>query len=138
MGEVVFLDWEGIVIVHAAGCRDIDKVRARARSLYAQGLVGIDEFPTVEAAIAGYLDNFGGPDNGEVTADQVGIVRKPCMGAVRMATEGNGQRAFVIYDDATGRKLGTFPLTMPIGATVEAFELAGFRVRWSWGELDLR
>ena len=45
---------------------------------------------------------------------------------------------FNIYNKETGQKLATLPLTIPIGATVEAYERAGHSVRWGWteGEAD--
>ena len=39
---------------------------------------------------------------------------------------------FTVIDKATGKRLATFPLTIPIGATVEAFENAGYKVSWTW------
>ena len=39
---------------------------------------------------------------------------------------------FTIYDKKTGRDLATLPLTIPIGATVEGFERAGYEVGWTW------
>ena len=42
--------------------------------------------------------------------------------------------AFTIYNKETGQKLATLPLTVPIGATVEAYEKAGHSVRWGWME----
>jgi len=41
---------------------------------------------------------------------------------------------FAIYNRETGQKLATLPLTVPIGATVEAYEKAGHSVRWGWTE----
>lgn len=41
---------------------------------------------------------------------------------------------FNIYNKETGQKLATLPLTIPIGATVEAYEKAGHSVRWGWTE----
>jgi hypothetical protein len=41
---------------------------------------------------------------------------------------------FTIYDKTTGRELATLPLTLPIGATVEGFEKAGYQVGWRWSE----
>jgi hypothetical protein len=43
---------------------------------------------------------------------------------------------FIIFDKATGRKFATLPLTIPIGATVEAYERAGHNVSWGWEEGD--
>jgi len=45
---------------------------------------------------------------------------------------------FTIFETATGRKLATLPLTVPIGMTVEAYERAGHKVSWTWetGELE--
>lgn len=42
-------------------------------------------------------------------------------------------RAFIVYEKETKRKLATLPLTVPIGATLEAYEAAGFLVGWTWG-----
>jgi hypothetical protein len=39
---------------------------------------------------------------------------------------------FTIFDKATGNKLATLPLTIPIGSTVEAYERAGHNVNWGW------
>jgi hypothetical protein len=39
---------------------------------------------------------------------------------------------FTIYKLDTGEKLATLPLTVPIGATVEAFQQAGIEVSWTW------
>ena len=41
---------------------------------------------------------------------------------------------FSILDKATGKKLATLPLTIPIGATLEGFERAGHEVTWTWTE----
>lgn len=41
---------------------------------------------------------------------------------------------FSIFDKATGNKLATLPLTIPIGSTVEAYEQAGHKVGWGWVE----
>ena len=41
---------------------------------------------------------------------------------------------FTIFNKATGQKLATLPLTIPIGATVEAYERAGHSVSWGWEE----
>lgn len=41
---------------------------------------------------------------------------------------------FTIFDKATGNKLATLPLTIPIGSTVEAYERAGHNVGWGWEE----
>jgi hypothetical protein len=43
--------------------------------------------------------------------------------------------AFVVYEKETKRKLATLPLTVPIGATLESFESAGFVVGWTWGTI---
>ena len=43
-------------------------------------------------------------------------------------------RGFTIYEKETGRELATLPLTIPIGATVEGFEKAGYVVGWTWTE----
>ena len=43
-------------------------------------------------------------------------------------------KGFSIYDQETGKKFATLPLTIPIGATVEAYEKAGHKVRWGWDE----
>lgn len=44
----------------------------------------------------------------------------------------NEVRGFTIYEKETGRGLATLPLTIPIGATVEGFEKAGYVVGWTW------
>ena len=41
---------------------------------------------------------------------------------------------FTIFNSKTGQKLATLPLTIPIGATVEAYERDGHSVRWGWEE----
>lgn len=41
---------------------------------------------------------------------------------------------FAIYDRNTRNTLATLPLTIPIGATLEAFERAGYLVGWTWAE----
>jgi hypothetical protein len=43
-------------------------------------------------------------------------------------------RGFIIFNKQTGQKLATLPLTIPIGATVEAYERAGHNVSWGWDE----
>jgi hypothetical protein len=48
----------------------------------------------------------------------------------------NEVKGFIIFDKRTGNKLATLPLTVPIGATVEAYERAGHSVRWGWTEGD--
>lgn len=45
-------------------------------------------------------------------------------------------KGFNIYNSETGQKLATLPLTIPIGSTVEAYEKAGYSVRWGWEEYD--
>jgi hypothetical protein len=48
-------------------------------------------------------------------------------------------RGFIIYNRETGQKLATLPLTIPIGATVEAYKKEGYEVSWGWleGEEEL-
>ena len=48
----------------------------------------------------------------------------------------NKVNGFFIYDQETGKKLATLPLTIAIGATVEAYEKAGHKVGWGWEEGD--
>jgi hypothetical protein len=43
-------------------------------------------------------------------------------------------KGFIIYNKETRQKLATLPLTIPIGATVEAYEKAGHKVSWGWSE----
>jgi hypothetical protein len=43
---------------------------------------------------------------------------------------------FIIYEKDTGKNLATLPLTIPIGATVEGFERAGYKVGWTWTERE--
>jgi hypothetical protein len=50
-----------------------------------------------------------------------------------MKTTPNGERLFVVIDTATNEPLATLPLTIPIGSTIEAYERAGYSVRWTWG-----
>jgi hypothetical protein len=52
------------------------------------------------------------------------------IGGNRMKTT----TGFTILDKATGKKLATLPLTIPIGATVEAYNKAGYNVSWAWAE----
>jgi hypothetical protein len=39
---------------------------------------------------------------------------------------------FTIYNLETGEKLATFPLTVPIWEAVEAYQLTGYQVAWTW------
>lgn len=41
---------------------------------------------------------------------------------------------FTIFNKKTGQELATLPLTIPIGATVEAYEKAGHDISWGWKE----
>lgn len=41
---------------------------------------------------------------------------------------------FTIFNKATGQKLATLPLSIPIGATVEAYKREGHDVSWGWEE----
>lgn len=43
---------------------------------------------------------------------------------------------FTIFNKATGNKLATLPLTIPIGSTVEAYKRAGYEVTWAWEEVS--
>jgi len=43
---------------------------------------------------------------------------------------------FTIFNKATGQKLATLPLSIPIGATLEAYEREGHQVSWGWEESD--
>ncbi len=43
-------------------------------------------------------------------------------------------KRFRITDKKTGKFLASYPLTMSISGAVEAFELAGYEVEWSWSE----
>jgi len=43
---------------------------------------------------------------------------------------------FTIYNKATGEKLATLPLSIPIGATVKVYEREGHQVSWGWEEGD--
>ena len=45
-------------------------------------------------------------------------------------------RGFTIFNKVTGEKLATLPLTIPIGATVEAYERDGHSVSWGWDESE--
>ena len=41
---------------------------------------------------------------------------------------------FIIYNQITGQKMATLPLTIPIGSTVKAYQKAGHKVTWGWDE----
>ena len=41
---------------------------------------------------------------------------------------------FIIFNQETGQKMATLPLTIPIGSTVEAYEKACHKVSWGWEE----
>jgi len=41
---------------------------------------------------------------------------------------------FIIFHKETGKEMVTFPLTIPIGTAVEAYEKAGHKVTWGWKE----
>jgi hypothetical protein len=43
---------------------------------------------------------------------------------------------FTIFNKVTGQKLATLPLSIPIGATVDAYEREGHQVSWGWEESD--
>jgi hypothetical protein len=43
---------------------------------------------------------------------------------------------FAIFNAETGEKFFTFPLNVPIGSTVKAYEKAGHKVRWAWEEKE--
>jgi hypothetical protein len=43
---------------------------------------------------------------------------------------------FTIFNKVTGQKLATLPLSIPIGATVEAYERDGHSISWGWEESD--
>jgi hypothetical protein len=45
-------------------------------------------------------------------------------------------KGFTIFNKVTGEKLATLPLTIPIGATVEAYERDGHSVSWGWDESE--
>ena len=45
-------------------------------------------------------------------------------------------RGFIIFDRVTGKKFATLPLTIPIGATVDAYKRAGHDVSWGWEKGD--
>ena len=45
-------------------------------------------------------------------------------------------KGFIIFNQETGQKMATLPLTIPIGSTVEAYEKAGHKVGWAWEEGD--
>lgn len=45
------------------------------------------------------------------------------------------RNGFEVYLQATGERVAVLPLTVPIGATVEAFEVAGYAVGWRWADL---
>jgi hypothetical protein len=41
---------------------------------------------------------------------------------------------FAIFNKVTGQKLATLPLSIPIGATVDAYKREGHDVSWGWEE----
>jgi hypothetical protein len=43
-------------------------------------------------------------------------------------------QTFIVYDTKTSLTLAELPLTLAIGATIEAYERAGYSVSWKWGE----
>jgi hypothetical protein len=43
---------------------------------------------------------------------------------------------FKILDKATGQELATYPLTVPIGSTVESYTESGQDVTWTWVEKE--
>lgn len=47
-----------------------------------------------------------------------------------------GFSMFLIIDNETGQTLARLPTTVPIGATVESFEKAGYSVKWRWANND--
>lgn len=48
----------------------------------------------------------------------------------------NGYSMFLIVDKDTQQTLAKLPTTVPIGATVESFERAGYSVIWRWANVD--
>jgi hypothetical protein len=59
-------------------------------------------------------------------------------GYVLREREGEGDMSkvngFIIFNQETGQKMATLPLTIPIGSTVEAYKKAGHKVAWGWEE----
>ena len=47
-------------------------------------------------------------------------------------TSPDGYTLFTISDSATLETLATLPLTLSISATIDAFEKAGYQVKWHW------
>jgi hypothetical protein len=47
-----------------------------------------------------------------------------------------GYSQFTIIEEGTDQVLATLPTTIPIGSTVEGFERAGYKVRWTWTKED--
>jgi hypothetical protein len=41
---------------------------------------------------------------------------------------------FTIFNKATGQKLATLPLSIPIGSTINAYKREGYDVSWGWEE----
>ena len=39
---------------------------------------------------------------------------------------------FIIFNKATGQKLATLPLSIPIGSTINAYKREGYDVSWGW------
>jgi hypothetical protein len=57
---------------------------------------------------------------------------------VRRRNKGKGMNisGFIVFDKATGERLATLPLTIPIGSTIEGYEKAGHEVGWTWTESE--
>ena len=41
---------------------------------------------------------------------------------------------FTIFNKATGQKLATLPLSIPIGSTINAYKREAYDVSWGWEE----
>jgi hypothetical protein len=42
----------------------------------------------------------------------------------------NNVIGFTVFNKVTGKEMATFPLTIPIGSTIEAYERDGHSVTW--------
>jgi hypothetical protein len=48
----------------------------------------------------------------------------------------NNVIGFTVFNKVTGKEMATFPLTIPIGSTIEAYERDGHSVTWGWTKMS--